>query len=73
MIWMLLFLIFLKSQRLKELNDAYVTGDRMNEEMTQSLYDELHAFGSKLKNADFKQAFLGRLEKGRNDGRTPGY
>ena len=30
---------------------------------TQSLYDELHAFGSKLKNADFKQAFLGRLEK----------
>ena len=54
---------FSKSQRLKELNDAYVTGERMDEEMTKSLYDELYAFGSKLKNADFKQAFLGRLEK----------
>lgn len=54
---------FPKSQRLKELNDAYVTGERMDEEMTKALYDELYAFGSKLKNADFKQAFLGRLEK----------
>lgn len=54
---------FPKSQRLTELNDAYVTGERMDEEMTKSLYDELYAFGSKLKNADFKQAFLGRLEK----------
>lgn len=54
---------FSKSQRLKELNDAYVTGERMDEEMTKALYDELYAFGSKLKNADFKQAFLGRLEK----------
>lgn len=54
---------FPKSQRLKELNDAYVTGERMDEEMTKPLYDELHAFGSKLKNADFKQAFMGRLEK----------
>jgi len=54
---------FPKSQRLKELNEIYGVGERMDEEMTKSLYDELYAYGSKLKNADFKQAFLGRLEK----------
>ena len=35
----------------------------MEEVMTQSLYNELHAFGSKLKSADIKQAFLWRLEQ----------
>ena len=54
---------FPKSQRLRELNDAYVKGEQMDEEMTKPLYDELYTYGSKLKNADFKQAFLGRLEK----------
>lgn len=54
---------FPKSQRLTELNDAYMKGESMDEEMTKPLYDELYAYGSKLKNADFKQAFLGRLEK----------
>lgn len=54
---------FPKSQRLKELNEAYAAGERMDEEMTQALYDELNALGSGMKNADFKQAFLGRLEK----------
>lgn len=54
---------FPKSRRLKELNDAYVKGEGMDEEMNKALYDEMYAFGSKLKNADFKQAFLGRLEK----------
>lgn len=54
---------FPKSQRLQELNAAYEAGERLEEEeLTQALYDELHAFGSGLKNPDFKQAFLGRLE-----------
>lgn len=54
---------FPKSQRLKELNDVYMKGESMDGEMTRALYDELYAFGSGLKNADFKQAFLGRLEE----------
>ena len=54
---------FPKSKRLKEFYDAYTMGMRMEEVMTQSLYNELHAFGSKLKSADIKQAFLWRLEQ----------
>ncbi|MEG2555964.1 MAG: TlpA disulfide reductase family protein [Odoribacter sp.] len=54
---------FLKFQRLKELNEAYMKGESIDGELTRALYDELYAFGSGLKNADFKQAFLGRLEE----------
>lgn len=52
-----------KSQRLKEFIEVYMKGQSMDGEMTRALYDELYAFGSGLKNADFKQAFLGRLEE----------
>lgn len=54
---------FPKSQRLTELNEVYMKGQSMDGEMTRALYDELYAFGAGLKNADFKQAFLGRLEE----------
>ena len=54
---------FPKSKRLREFECVCTMGERMEEEMIPSLYDELYTWGAKLKQADFKQAFLGRLEE----------
>ena len=52
-----------KSVRLAELNEVLRKGDEFDEALTLAKYNELKNFAGGLKNEDFKEVFLGRLER----------
>lgn len=54
---------YAKSKRLTELHQALDKGEELEGDMTPSKYQELNTFGQSLKNKDFSEAFLGRLER----------
>lgn len=54
---------FPKSLRLKELNEVLKKGDDFDEALTLAKYNEFKAFAEGLQNKDFREAFLGRLER----------
>lgn len=54
---------FKRSVRLQELNEVLKKGEEFDESLTPAKYKEFRSFAEGLKNKDFGEVFLGRLER----------